>query len=369
MRRSRLAFFLIAFGALLVVGLAALACTGSGSSEAPSTPDSPAAWTEIEPGGDTICADGTPFAYFIHPGTVNRLVVYFDGGGACWNDTTCSKPGLVYDDKVSESDNPANHPQGIADFNNPENPFKDWSAVFIPYCTGDVHWGDNTQTYTSTDGSSIVINHKGFVNFSAVLDWIQANSQKPEKIFVTGCSAGSYGSVFGAAYVHKVYPDVPVYQLGDAGAGVITPDFLATGFSNWGATKNIPSWIPALQIPVADLTLAKIYTAQANFYPTARWSQYNAAHDEIQTLFYSAMGGSGDWGALMLANIQEIESNAANFHSYIAPGGVHCITPRDDFYKREVNGVKFTDWLNALINDQPWASVMCKDCETDPLAP
>jgi hypothetical protein len=54
-----------------------------GTSTTPQTPTLSAGWTKIEPGGETICSTGTPYAYYVHPGTVNRLVVYFDGGGAC----------------------------------------------------------------------------------------------------------------------------------------------------------------------------------------------------------------------------------------------------------------------------------------------
>ncbi len=340
-----------------------------GAAEAPETPDLAAGWTKIEPGGDTICSQGTPYAYFVHPGTVNRLVVYFQGGGACWNDFTCSDPDTFFDNTVDESDNPENWTEGIGDLDNPDNPFKDWFLVFIPYCTGDIHWGDNTQTYT-VGGEDTDIHHKGFVNVSAVLDWIEGNFEKPEKIFVSGCSAGSYGSIMGAAHIHARYPDVPLYQLGDSGAGVITDDFFAGGFPLWGAAPNIPDWIPALDIPWTELTLAKLYIALANYYATDRWSQYNTAYDVDQIFFYAAMGGSADdWNSLMLASIQEIQDNAPNFHSYTAPGEIHCITGDDIFYTREVEDVLFSDWVEAMVNDQAWDDVMCTDCETDPLAP
>jgi len=336
----------------------------------PQTPDLAAGWTKIEPGGDTICSQGTPYAYYVHPGTVNRLVVYFQGGGACWNDSTCSNPDTFFDDAVDESDNPENWAEGVGDLDNPDNPFKDWFLVFIPYCTGDIHWGDNTQTYTAEGADDIVIHHKGFVNVSAVLDWIQANFERPEKIFVSGCSAGSYGSIMSAAHIHQLYPDVPLYQLGDAGAGVVTEDFVQDSFPNWNATENIPDWIPAPDGSWDEVSsLADLYIPVADYYPDDRWSQYNAAHDDIQTLFYRAMGGSAaDWSELMLASIQGIQDNAPNFHSYTAPGAIHCITGDDIFYTREVEGVKFHDWVDAMVNDQVWDDVMCTDCETDPEA-
>ena len=41
-------------------------------------------WNAIEPGGDTLCSDGTPYRFFVHPGNTTKLMVYFEGGGACW---------------------------------------------------------------------------------------------------------------------------------------------------------------------------------------------------------------------------------------------------------------------------------------------
>jgi hypothetical protein len=332
------------------------------------TPNLAAGWTKIAPGGETICSRGTPFVYFVHPGTVNRLVVYFQGGGACWDARTCSLKG-IFKETADDSDKPAQPGHGILDLENPDNPFKDWFFVFVPYCTADIHWGNATHTYTS-EGQDIVIHHDGFVNASAIFDWIQANFEKPEKIFVSGCSAGSYGSIMGAPHIQKLYPDVPLYQLGDAGAGVSTSDFFQNSFPNWNVADSRPNWIPAPDGSWNEVqSLADLYTAVANYYPNDRWAEYNAAHDQTQTLFYAAMGGTAaDWGNLMLASIQGIQNGAPNFHSYTAPGAIHCITGSDIFYTREVNGVRFRDWVDAMVNDKAWDNVMCTDCETDPEA-
>jgi len=343
------------------------AASPEGQAEAPKTPDLAAGWTKIEPGGDTICATGTSYAFFVHPGTVNRLVVYFEGGGTCWNDIMCSDPGPNFSAIVGETHNPANHPQGMFDLDNADNPFKDWFQVYVPSCTGDAHLGDATATY-HWGGKDTTINYKGFANVSAVLDWIQTGFSEPEKLFVAGCNAGAVGSVYGAAYVHARYPDVPLYQLGDSGAGMLSGNVLQNLLETWGAVQNVPDWIPALQVPGAELTTAKVYTELANYYASDRWAQYNTAHDFPQMLGHTAMGGTGDWSQLMLASMQEIQDATTNFEAYTAPGNIHCITPLDIFYTREVNGVKFVDWLDAMVNDQPWDSVTCTDCETDPEA-
>ena len=46
-------------------------------------------WNVIEPGGDTVCSDGTPYKFFVRPGAADKLMVYFQGGGACWTGGTC----------------------------------------------------------------------------------------------------------------------------------------------------------------------------------------------------------------------------------------------------------------------------------------
>jgi hypothetical protein len=131
----------------------------------------------------------------------------------------------------------------------------------------------------------------------------------------------------------------------------------------------MPDWIPAPDGSWDEVSsLADLYIALANYYPNDRWSQYNTAHDEIQGFFFTAMGGSGDWGEFMLASIQEIQDSAPNFHAYIAPGQDHCITGQGIFYSREVNGVQFHDWVDAMVNDEAWDDVMCTDCETEPEA-
>jgi hypothetical protein len=40
-------------------------------------------WTQINPGGETVCSTGEPYSFFVHPGTSDNLLIYFDGGGMC----------------------------------------------------------------------------------------------------------------------------------------------------------------------------------------------------------------------------------------------------------------------------------------------
>jgi hypothetical protein len=46
--------------------------------------------------------------------------------------------------------------------------------VYIPYCTGDIHMGANDATYGGYE-----IKHRGFVNFQAVLKYLEDNIDRP----------------------------------------------------------------------------------------------------------------------------------------------------------------------------------------------
>src|SRR5688572_7686148 len=61
--------------------------SGSGGS-GPTLPDLAPGWNEFIPGGETICSRGTEYAYWVRPGTQNKVIIDFIGGGACWDEFT-----------------------------------------------------------------------------------------------------------------------------------------------------------------------------------------------------------------------------------------------------------------------------------------
>ena len=52
----------------------------------------------------------------------------------------------------------------LFDRNDPDNPTKDYSYVFVPYCTGDVHAGNKIATY-----NGIETHHVGWNNITAFM--------------------------------------------------------------------------------------------------------------------------------------------------------------------------------------------------------
>lgn len=320
-------------------------------------------WKTIQPGGDTICSDGTPYSYLEMKANPRKLVLEFMGGGACWNDLTCGAGSKTYIPNLTGASS-AQLSGGIYDKSNATNPVKDWSHVFVPYCTADVHLGNNVKTY---QGKTVY--HKGAVNARAVLNDVFQKYPELDQILVTGCSAGSYGSIMATPYMLRQYPNARVVQLGDAGLGVAPASFGQVGFANWNASGAIPDWmesLAAVRNDVSQLTVAGLYNAIGTSYPKALLSQVTSSTDTTQIGFYSLMKGivqpdqkvAVEWMTGALTQLKTLAATTPNFSAYVYGGQDHCVINRAGFYTTTVGGVKLTDWLNTALNGQKPAPVL-----------
>ena len=340
--------------------------TGTPIDHLPSFAELDDQWNILQPGGETTCAHEDPFLFYVYKGTENKVILDFLGGGACWNQETCEFGDALCQKSSAAALGVAADPPGFYDKDRDDNPLRDWHHVVVPYCTCDVHWGNAVGSYGEGD-DAFEIQHKGSINAHAVMDWVFTRLDAPERILVTGCSAGAYGSIYYTPWVVERYPDTPIIQFGDSGAGIITEDFFAASFPIWNAFEAAPDWIPNLnpnKVDFAAQDMPYLYIEAAAYYPDVRFSQYHTLFDNNQLLYFQAMGG-GDaetWSEKMMADIQTVEAEANNFHAYIADGEQHCILTRNQFYEREANGVLFTDWLSTLVSDEPAGSVYCDNC-------
>jgi hypothetical protein len=75
----------------------------------------------------------------------------------------------VYKAELLPGDSPA-HMTGIFDRSNSRNPVRDWSMLFMPYCTGEVHSGSNTAHHRFPDtGKPLTIEHRGWDNMQVIM--------------------------------------------------------------------------------------------------------------------------------------------------------------------------------------------------------
>lgn len=306
-------------------------------------------WNTIEPGGDTHCAHDTEFKFWLKPGG-DDLLFYVQGGGGCWNQETCREGSQWY--KQVTGGTPNNYRWGIFE-NRDENPFLDYTTIFVPSCTGDTYTGTLLQDY----GDGVEIYHYGFIDMKSAIDFAAASMPEPDSVFVTGCSAGSVGSAFAAPYMIEQYPGVRITQLGDS-LGSIYSDVTNTD-RLYGSSGSIPNWIEAMPDPTA-FTMSAYYSAMANYYPDYQFAQYNTQFDEVQQRYF---GSPDEVRQYINAAMDTISESAPNFDYFVAGGDLHCILPNTQFYSYTVGETRLVDWVAALAKGEEVESIHCEDCD------
>jgi hypothetical protein len=348
----------------------------------------PDEWTEVNPADYGFEYDGlTPacsnapgaqddeYTFFVKGGKKKNLVIFFQGGGGCWDYMNCVAYPTYTQSQEEElwmfSDD--NKDKGIFDQTRKDNPFYDWGFVYIPYCTGDLFWGANDANYYGVE-----IQHRGFVNFQAVLAYLEENTDYPRKIFVTGSSAGSYGASMAFPYIKESFPWSDVCLLGDAGNGIMGGTFPSEGMLNWNV--QLPDWIfPEGYDPT--MTMADMYSDLAAEYPMSQLAQYTTAYDGTQIFFYNVMLNIanpliwqdippeviGMWHYTMKGFAYNTAGASPNYRYYIAAGTDHTILMSPKFYTEEsAEGVPFVEWVDRMVrtpsNPVKWKNLECEDC-------
>jgi hypothetical protein len=348
---------------------------------------------------------GDDYSFYFKKGKSDKLAIFFNGGGACWDSTTClaslqsATPAYVPSDDLAPN-NPLLQ-DGMLNLNNPDNPYKEWSIAYLPYCTGDVHFGSKDTAYPVAPGVTQTIRHHGFDNFLYAREWLknhfrdEDDDEGPEKILVTGVSAGAYGAALNYPHIKEAFPKAKGHLLADGGSGVLTENLMQNAMrgsnSAWNFDANLAQSVPGMTATTAlsasSFTPA-VYSALTNHYPKDKFSQYSTVHDLIQTMFYNIMLNSNDmsqwnnltpelfasWTGGMLTNAYT-EAASPNYRFYIAPGCQHTILRTAAMYSTQtVGGATFMDWLEGLTggkNKKAWNNLSCTDtgCQYQPLTP
>ena len=335
------------------------------------------------------------FNFWTKKGTSKNVAVYFEGGGACWDNLTCSypissslPPGIppqlqFFVPSIDTNSTPANY-DGIFDANNPDNPIRDWSIVYIPYCTGDLHTGSATKTYSSAGNPYLPqlfsIEHRGFDNFMVVLDWMQKNIDRPKNVLVTGSSAGGYGATANFPWIERSFRNAHTYVIADASQGVTVPAFDVgdPGRNAWN--MQLAPWVFG-DNPSA-ISGADLFKVAAKANPRVKTAQFTTAYDEVQIMFYGVMkqlyqdpgtcsNPAIDWNHQMIGTLQSYTQEVPNFRYYLAEGSYHTLLRSPTFYTEDSAGIKFSQWVEDMLSNRGgtgshggnWDNVACVACQ------
>ena len=194
-----------------------------------------------------ICIAGTDYSVFTRKGDPKKLLIFMQGGGACWQ-------GFYNCNVQAEAQYPpADGPfPGVFDPTMQKaNPFADYSVVYMPYCDGSTFGGDND--VEDPDWQAYIEGalglppgygpptryHRGLRNVSAGMDVAKDMFPKAKQITVMGHSAGGVGAAAFAPFLTRFAfgnnTKLTVYN--DAG-----PIAVNLGTPPWAGGPDIP-WL------------------------------------------------------------------------------------------------------------------------------
>ncbi len=159
----------------------------------PATDEGQWSWIDFP---DTHCRDGSSTGLGLNMSTSSpNVMVFLDQGGACFNADTCAFNLSAFgaSDFVPQG-------QGIFNRSDPDNPVRDWSFVFIPYCSGDVHAGNRSDGSVESVGPQQFL---GYSNLDAFLSRIVPTFAGARQVLFAGSSADGFGVLLNADHVAR----------------------------------------------------------------------------------------------------------------------------------------------------------------------
>ena len=344
------------------VPVTAVDTTPATTSPAPVTEAAPVAtgWEQVTTSAECMCADGSPYSYWIHRADPNKVVFFLQGGGACFDVNSCAFDSGTYKTTTGVGDDPTNL-SGIFDFTDGRNPLADYSFVFAPYCTGDVHLGTSTHVY----GPQLTVEHKGSINATTALSALATQFPDATQLVVTGESAGSIPSPLYAGLAHDLLPNAEISVLADgSGAYPDVPPLNAAIGALWGTEAAIPPWPENAGLTASTWSLPGLFVQANKHDPDIIFGRHDYAFDQVQQSFLGAVGiPTDDLVTLIDSNETQIEQGGVDLRSYIAPGNSHTVLSRPEFYTETVEGVPLVEWVSDLVRRTPQPDVHCKDCK------
>jgi hypothetical protein len=323
-------------------------------------------WVPIE---GSMCRNGsaTGIGISANPASKN-LMIYLEGGGACFNVTTCAANAASYGAATFASFGTGEGTGGVFNRNDTANPMADWNMVYVPFCTGDVHAGNKTDaTVTGVNGKQQFV---GYVNVTRALARLVPSFPGLEKVLLTGVSAGGFGAAANYPQTARAFAPVPVYSLDDSGPPMgdpYVPPCLQKAWSDtWGFEKTVLAECGADCPDPTNYTIdATIHTIK--MYPKIPFGLIEDTDDSVITFFYGFGGNNCMAGALPtslsgtmftagLLDSRMKLSAYPNIGGFIFQGTDHTTLGGSSFDTRTAGGgdagpaVKLTDWVAALVN-------------------
>jgi hypothetical protein len=301
------------------------------------------------------------------------LLVFLDGGGACWDFVTCGGAAPLVDKTASAgpfgpaqfaSDVHARYPDSWIRRENLPPSLQGATVVFVPYCTGDVHGGDRTTTYTGPAGERVTWHHAGHANVLAFLRRLGPTFPSPRRIVVAGASGGGFGALASYVLFRERWPRARAYLRDDSAPPLIGDAIPSSTRDAWYASWNLGASLDPF-CPGCRADLSRGLAELLRRYPADRIALVSHLQDRVIRAFYGTYALAPDpFVGPMPADRFEAElrrlattvvAPAPNGRYFLVQGDGHPTL--DDPSRVTTPAPGLSAWLERQLSDSPgWAS-------------
>lgn len=304
----------------------------------------PGVWTWV-PIPEARCEDGTATGLGVSRGEGPDVLVYLDGGGACWDLESCVRDERYRHGPWARTEHEARVARfggSIFDRGEPRNPFRAFHHVFVPYCTADVHSGDRATTYARR-----TLQHRGRANVAAFAARIAATFPGARRIVVAGSSAGGYGALVNYDLLRRRWPRAQGFLIDDSGPalrGVPRQAVREAWWRAWGTPWASDGFCPACRDDVAA-----VWAALAGRWPGDRIAFLSSLRDD--TMVWYLRTDADTFERALRATLREVLAPLPGARAFTVPGDGHTMLLAPGEHDR------LWEWLAGMVDgDAGWRS-------------
>lgn len=312
-------------------------------------------WTWA-PFTNAFCMEGTTTGIGINRSTQSsRVLIYMAAGGACWNEQTCQILNTAVHGPFGDAQfaqlTPALSAAWLFDRTRATNPFRDYSFVYVPYCTGDLHAGSRV----TTEGNQVV-RHVGYRNMTAFLERLVPTFPAASRVILLGSSVGGMGATFNWAQTQRAFGGIRVDLIDDSGP-ILAAESVALGKGLLSAEPRA-AWdvdsVMASACPECQGAPDALVSVHAAAFPQSRAALLTRTQDAVLSSYYGITPGQFETGlkAVLKARFDPLP----NVHYFMASGSGHMFLGAEP--TAVSNGTTLLSFLERMLQDDAaWGSV------------
>jgi hypothetical protein len=283
--------------------------------------------------------------------------------GVCFNTESCKTTASSFDKVTFDTMAATNGDPGIVNTLNTANPVRDWNAVYIPYCTGDVHAGSSTASVPN--GGPANQSFVGYNNVGHYMRRIVPTFPGLTKVLVVGISSGGFGALFNYDRIARDFCPIPVVLIDDSAPPMsdayVSPCLQSRLRMLWNVDAALPEGCKNASAPNGG-GIVNIITCLGDKYAAGRLGIISSDQDPtVAGLYgYNCMNLDGTPSPLPamtysegLYELRSAYMTSPAWGSYFVNSPSHVYLGTDAFYNTTVATVSLTSWVTDMVSGAP----------------